>query len=244
MTRSLLREDRGALCILTLNRPDKHNALDTELFERLDAELADLEQQRASIHCVVLRGAGRSFCAGADLAAPPHLTPAAFKPKVIDRLSRLAQPVVAQVHGNCLTGGLELALAADIIVAAASARFADTHGRWGYVGGWGMSQRLPRRIGMSQAKLMMFTSRFVGAEEALRIGLVDLCVADERLEAEVTELAAAIIANSVHTNCETKRLLADTEGMTLRDGLVHEQRHHPGSAPDSSDRIAAFTKGK
>lgn len=242
MTSSLVREDQGALCTLTLNRPEKLNALDTELFERIDAELAALERQQDRIGCVVLRGAGRSFCAGADLAAgfasPP---PPTLKPQVIERMSRLPQPVIAQVHGNCLTGGLELALAADIIVASASARFADTHGRWGYVGGWGMSQRLPRRIGMSQAKLMMFTARFVDAAEALRLGLADMCVADDRLDEEVRALADSILANSWHTNTGTKRLLTETAGMSLRDGLAYEHYRHPGSAPDSAARIAAFT---
>ncbi len=243
MSDGLLRENHQGLCILTLNRPDKRNALDTALFERLDAELAALEGQRETIGCVVLRGAGSGFCAGADLtaigSAPP---PPTFKPGVIERLSQLPQPVIAQVHGHCLTGGLELALAADIIVAGASAKFADTHGRWGLVGGWGMSQRLPRRIGPSQAKLMMFTGRFVEAEEALRIGLADLCVADDRLEAEVQGLAEAILANSWHTNRETKRLLIDTEGLTLREGLAHEHYRYPGLAPDYRERIARFTK--
>src|SRR5689334_10739184 len=105
MTDSLLREDHGGLCTLTLNRPEKHNALDTALFERLDAELAALEQQGDIVGCVVLRGAGRSFCAGADLAAMSEgpLPPPTFKPQVIERLSQLPQPVIAQVHGHCVT---------------------------------------------------------------------------------------------------------------------------------------------
>ena len=243
MTDSLLRQDENGLCILTLNRPDKRNALDTVLFRRLDEELAALEAQAETIGCVVLRGAGKSFCAGADLAAmgkdPP---PPTFKPGVIERLSQLPQPVIAQVHGHCVTGGLELALAADLIVAGLSTRFADTHGKWGLVGGWGMSQRLPRRIGLSQSKLMMMTGRMVEAEEALRIGLADVCAPDERLGAEVLALAEAILANSWHTNRATKRLLIDTEGMSLREGLAHEHYRSPGLAPDYRERIERFTR--
>ena len=78
---------------------------------------------------------------------------------MIDRLGRLPQPVIAAVHGVCFTGGLELALACDFILADATARFADTHGKWGLVGAWGMSQRLPRRIGVPAAKRMMMTGR-------------------------------------------------------------------------------------
>lgn len=244
MESGLLREDRGGLCILTLNRPEKHNALDTPLFERLDAELAVLEAQTDIIGCVLLRGAGSSFCAGADLgkitaSTPP---PPTFKPRVIERLANLPQPVVARIHGNCVTGGLELALAADILIAAQTARFADTHGRWGLVGGWGMSQRLPRRVGQGQAKRMMFTGRFVDAPEALRIGLIDMMAADNELDEAVQELTGAILANSWHSNRAAKQLLTETEGMPLREGLAHEHYRFPGLAPDFRERIASFTK--
>lgn len=243
MTASLLREDRDGLCTLTLNRPEKLNALDTGLFETLDAELARLEQETETVGCVILRGAGRSFCAGADLGAlgagtPP---PPTFKPRVIERLSRLPQPVIAAVHGNCFTGGLELALAADFILADASARFADTHGKWGLVGGWGMSQRLPRRIGLSQAKRMMMTARIVLAEEALTMGLIDQLAPADGLDDEIATITAAILANSWFTNRATKQLLIETEGMSLREGLAHEHYRFPGLAPDYRERIAAFT---
>jgi enoyl-CoA hydratase len=246
MTDILLREDSDGICTLTLNRPDKLNALDTALFRRLDVESARLEAQGDSIGCVVLRGSGRAFCAGADLAAmsndsPP---PPTFKPGVIERMSRLPQAVIACVHGTCVTGGLELALAADFIVAGYDAKFADTHGRWGMVAGWGMTQRLPRRIGVARAKLMMMTGRFVAAAEALQIGLVDLCVPDDQLQAATVELAHDIMASSRHTVRETKRLLRDTEGLALANGLAHEHYRHPGLAPDFKERLARFGKKK
>jgi enoyl-CoA hydratase/carnithine racemase len=246
MTDVLLREDSGGLCTLTLNRPEKLNALNTAIFERLDQELAVLETQSQTIGCVVLRATGRYFCAGADLAAVSSVEtsaspPPAFKPGVIERMSRLPQPVIACVHATCITGGLELVLGADLIIASASARFADTHGRWGLVAGWGMSQRLPRRIGASYAKLLMMTGRFVDSAEALRIGLIDLCVPDEKLDDEVSTLAREILTNSWHTNCATKRILIDTEGMRLSEGLAHEQYHYPGLAPDYKERLATFS---
>lgn len=241
MTDILLSSEADGLCILTLNRPDKLNALDTELFKRLDAELERIESCADSIGCVILRANGRSFCAGADMNAMSNDPPPAptFKPRVIERMSKLPQPVIACVHGACVTGGLELALAADFIVSSQSARFADTHGRWGFVGGWGMTQRLPRRIGTSNAKLMMLTGRYVNAMEALRIGLVDLCFPDEKLEEEVMALARDILANSWHTNRATKRLLVETEGMRLAEGLAHEHYRYPGLAADYKERIAA-----
>ncbi len=241
MSEKVLRHDNGGLCTLTLNRPDKLNALDTELFEQLDAHLAALEQQTDSIGCVVLRGAGRGFCAGADLGAVTT-TLGLFKPKVIQRLQCLPQPTVAAVHGVCVTGALELALACDFIVAEAGARFADTHGKWGLVGSWGMSQRLPRRIGAAKAKRMMFTARMVGAEEALDLGLVDILAEAGGLDALVESFTGEILANSWHTNVETKKLMLQTEGMPLAEALAHEQYHYPGFAPDFAERVAKFTK--
>jgi enoyl-CoA hydratase len=236
----ILRRDNGRLCTLTLNRPEKLNALDTRTFEELDGHLAELERSTA-IDCVVLRGAGRGFCAGADLGDIAAAT-VTFKPKVIDRLAALPQPTIAAVHGVCFTGALELALACDFIVCDATARFADTHGKWGLVGAWGMIQRLPRRIGESAAKTMMLTARTVEAEEARALGLVDVMVEAGDLDAAVEELTSAILANSAHTNRHTKRILRETEAMPLAQALAHEQYTYPGYAPDYEERVAAFKK--
>src|SRR5215212_9596519 len=136
MSELILREDADGLCTLILNRPAKRNALDSATFAALDQHLAVLETQQEHIGCVVLRGAGAGFCAGADIGAIQAGAAnrvVVDKPGVIARLEELPMPVIAAVHGNCYTGGLELALAADFIVAAHSARFSDTHGKWGLV---------------------------------------------------------------------------------------------------------------
>jgi enoyl-CoA hydratase len=237
----ILRSDQGRLCTLTLNRPEKLNALDTRTFEELDTHLADLERLTETIDCVVLRGSGRGFCAGADLNDIAAAT-VTFKPKVIDRLAALPQPTIAAVHGVCFTGALELALACDFIVADATARFADTHGKWGLVGAWGMIQRLPRRIGVAAAKRMMLTARTVEAAEAQELGLTDVLAEAGQLDAAVTDLSAAILANSAHTNRHTKRLLRETDAMPLAQALAHEQYTYPGYAPDYAERVAAFGK--
>ena len=218
----ITRHDEGGLCTLTLDRPDKLNALDTLAFEELGAHCTALAAQTDRIGCVVLQARGRAFCAGADLgrigAAP--IDPR-FKPGVIDRLARLPQPVIAAEPG---------------------ARLADTHGKWGLVGEWGMSQRLPRRIGIPAAKLMMFTAQPVAAPAALAMGLVDVLVAEGALAARVAQLAAAILANSWHTNFATKRMLRETDGMSLAASLAHERACHPGFAPDFRERLARFGK--
>lgn len=241
MSARVLRSDAGGLCTLTLNRPDKINALDTELFRELDTHLAVLESQTDTVGCVVLRGAGRAFCAGADLGAVDNAL-GRLKPKIIERLSRLPQPSIAAVHGVCFTGALELALACDFIIADDTARFADTHGKWGLVGAWGMSQRLPRRIGAAAAKSMMFTARVVEAGEAKALGLVDILAEPGGLDANIDEFSRMVLANSWHTNMETKKLMLATDGMRLAEALAHEQYHYPGFAPDSRDRVANFGK--
>jgi len=150
--------------------------------------------------------------------------------------------VIAAVHGVCYTGGLELALACDFILADASARFADTHGKWGLVGAWGLSQRLPRRIGLSSAKHMMMTARIVEANEAKDMGLVDLLAQEGGLDVLVARFAADVLANSWHTNFSVKRLMRETDGMSLAAGLAHEHYRYPGNAPDHQERIARFNK--
>lgn len=241
------RDDAGGLCTLTIDRPEKLNALDTQAFDDLDAHLANLERQTATIGCVVLRAAGKGFCAGADLGAMGVRSDGSpvdprYKPGVIDRLGRLPQPVIAAIHGVCFTGGLELALACDFIVADRTARFADTHGKWGLVGAWGMMQRLPRRVGVSAARRMMLTAREVRAEEALTLGLIDELTDQGELDALVEGLSREILANSWHTNFAVKRTLRETEAMPLADALAHENYRNPGNAPDHAERIARFAK--
>ena len=165
-----------------------------------------------------------------------------FQAKIIERLSQLPQPVIASVHGYCYTGALELALAADLIITTPSTKFADTHSKWGLSPLWGMTQRLPRRVGLSKAKEMMFTSATYLGTEALAIGLADRCVPDDKLEEVTAALVTAISANSPHTNKINKEILCETDGMELEDGLDHELDNSPGLCTDGVERLAAFKK--
>ena len=260
MTARVLRSDVGALRTLTLNRPEKLNALDEATFEELAVQIEALEAEAegsseaegslSAVGCVVLRGAGRSFCAGNDLedlggrASGSRSEDVHFRSKTIERLARIPQPLVAAIQGHCYTGGLELALAADLLIATESAHFADTHGKWGLTPLWGMSQRLPRRVGAARAKELMFTSRTVSAPEALGIGLIDGCVPDDRFEEEIAGLTSAILANSRFSNRANKRLLQATEGLALEEGLRFEREKSPGMAPDAQQRIARFSRRK
>ena len=227
---------------LTLNRPEKLNALSAALFAELEAHIATIECSVVSIGVVVLKGAGRAFSAGLDLTSlKPDEHPKAYG-RIVDALSRLPQPVIVAVQGVCVTGALELALAGDIIIASRSARFADTHAKWGLTPLWGMSQRLPRRIGAAKAKEMSFTCGFYDGEAAAAMGLANVCVADDLLDEEVARWTHDVGANSWFTHAAHKRLYRETDGLPIGAGLAYESHYTQGRAPDAADRILRFTR--
>lgn len=237
------RTDRDGWTQLTLNRPEKLNALTVDMFRELRAHVAAIADSETG--CVVLRGAGRCFSAGHDLAdiATGEAVPSrGWHSETLRLLERLPQPVVAAVHGHCYTGALEVALAADFIVAADDARFGDTHAKWALTPVWGMSQRLPRRVGMATAKRLMFTADMIDAAEAVRIGLAEYAVPAAHFDAEINALAARIVANSAFSHAANKRLLDATDGRPLDAGLQWEVLSGEGRGPDAEARIAAFTR--
>ena len=157
-------------------------------------------------------------------------------------MEKLPKPVIAGVHGHCYTGALEVALAADFILAAQSAKFADTHAKWALTPIWGMSQRLPRRVGIATAKRLMFTAETVKADEAMRIGLCEAIFADESFEADLESFARQILANSPFSHAANKRLLEATDADKMDAGLQWEILENEGVGPDMQARIGAFMK--
>ena len=147
-------------------------------------------------------------------------------------------PTIARLHGFCFTGGLELALACDLLIASASTKFGDTHGQWGLVPIWGMSVRLPERVGRSAAKEMMFSSRRIDGAAAAQIGLVDRAVPDDALDATIAGLCNEILRNSAGTNRIVKRLIATQSDMTRADALAHERALPFGIPDDMQERMA------
>ena len=237
----VLRSDGDGIATITLNRPDKLNALSPAVFVALREHLDDIADDE-TVRCVVLTGAGRAFCAGHDLDAissNEHAVSKHFETETVDALESLPQPTVARIQGHCHTGGLELALGCDLLVASESAKLGDTHGQWGLVPIWGMSVRLPERVGRSKAKELMFTSRRVSGRDALGIGLVDKCVADDELDTTVATLAAEICANSAGTNRIVKRLLADRAERTRHEALQHERSVPHGVPDDMRERLSS-----
>ncbi len=237
----VIRTDTDGVCTLTLNRPTKLNALTPGLFVELRDHVEALATDE-TVGCVVLTGAGRSFCAGNDLggisagerAPTPH-----FQAETIDAIEALPQPTVAKVRGHCFTGGLELALGCDLIVSTSSAQFGDTHGQWGLVAVWGMTVRLPERVGVAKAKELMYTARRITGTEAATIGLVNQAVADEDLDGAVAEMAGAIVANSWDTSRFDKAILADTRDLSRDEALAYERSAPYGRPRDMQERLAS-----
>lgn len=224
---------------LTLNKPDKLNALDPAMFMEFRSHVDAIAKDK-SVGCVIVTGAGRSFCAGHDLDAIADHAPAPtphFESETVDALEQLPQPTIAKIKGHCFTGGLEFAVACDILVAADDTKLGDTHGQWGLVPVWGLSVRLPERVGLSMAKELMFTSRRITGAEAAEIGLIDHAVPVNELDARVDALAAEIVANSWGTNRIDKQLLRDATRMSRNDALINERRRPYGSPEDMAERM-------
>lgn len=244
MTQLVKRTDEGRLCWLTLNRPDKLNSLTVGVFRELRKHIIDLKKDD-SIGVVILRGAGRCFSAGHDLgdiAQGESVPSPGWHSETLRMMEKLPKPVIAAVHGHCYTGALEVALAADFILAAQSAKFADTHAKWALTPIWGMSQRLPRRVGAATAKRLMFTAETVRADEALRMGLCEQVFADKTFEDDLRTFAQQILANCAFSHAANKRLLEATDMDALDAGLQWEIMENEGVGPDMHDRISAFMK--
>ena len=244
MSSLVLRADNGGVAVLTLNRPDKLNALTKDVFAALEEHVDDIAHETKKVGLVIVRGAGGNFSSGYDLNevldyvkahAKPH-----FQSEVIEKLANLPQPVISAVQGQCSTGALELALAADLVVASESARFSDAYARWGLTPLWGLSLRLPHRVGTAKASEMMFTCRTYSGADAHDMHLANFCFADHSFEAELTALSSDILANSWYANQVNKRALLASDGLTLHAAHALELFKNEGLAPDAAKRITAY----
>ena len=244
MNNLVQRANSAGVATLTLNRPEKLNALTKEVFEELNVHVEAIARASKTIGLVVLRGAGANFSAGYDMNevldhvkahAKPH-----FHSEVIRKIANLPQPVISAVQGHCSTGALELALAADLIVASESARFSDVYARWGLTPVWGLSLRLPHRIGTAKASEMMFSCRSYSGKQAEAMHLANFCFPDDRFDAELAALCADILSNSWYANQVNKRALIEIDGLSLHDAHGLELFKNEGLAPDAAQRVAKF----
>ena len=210
---------------LVLNRPDKLNTLSIVMRREIASAIASLEADPA-IRVLILTGAGRAFTAGLDLdewAAPGVVAANAYVDDVVEALLRFSGPVIGAINGLAITGGVEIALACDVLICASDARFADSHAQVGLLPGWGGSARMIRRIGLHRAKELALTGRFLGAEEALAWGFVNRVVAPDRLRPEAEEMARQMLACVPEALVAYKQLLDREAGVPLAEALRIER---------------------
>lgn len=192
---TVLRDDVGAVRVLTLNRPEARNALNSKLIEALFVALNEADAD-SSVRALVLTGVDPAFCAGVDLKQAQREGSAYFERyqthNCITRVAEMRKPVVGAINGPVFTGGLEMALGCDFLIASERAVFADTHARVGILPGGGMTARLPQLVGTAMARRLSMTGEVIDGARALQIGLVTEVVAHERLLARAVDLAGQI----------------------------------------------------
>lgn len=192
MSDVLLIDTEDRIRTLTLNRPQARNALSAELRREFFAALAAAEADDA-VDVVIVTGADPVFCAGLDLK---ELGDTTELPDISPKWPPMAKPVIGAINGAAVTGGLELALYCDILIASEQARFADTHARVGLLPTWGLSVRLPQKVGVGLARRMSLTGDYLSAAEALRAGLVTEVVPHDQLLGAARAVAASIVGNN------------------------------------------------
>jgi enoyl-CoA hydratase/carnithine racemase len=229
-TREVQLHRESAVVTITVDRPRVLNALNRAVFAGLEDAFDEIETD-PGVRCVVVTGAGeRAFCAGADireldaLGAQGALAFMALGQRVFDRIARSPKPTIAAVNGHALGGGLELAMACDIRVAAETATFGQPEITLGSIPGWGGTQRLPLLVGLGRARELVLTGRIFDAAEAERIGLVSRVVPSAVLGDTARDMAETIAALPPVALALAKDALRQTEG-DLADGLRVEREH-------------------
>lgn len=199
--KNLILEKDGKIAVLTINRPDALNALNSELLKELDYAI-DYLAEDDEVLAVVLTGAGKAFVAGADIGEMKDLTVSEGRKfgvlgnRVFRKLETLEKPVIAAVNGFALGGGCEISMACDIRIASEKAKFGQPEVGLGITPGFGGTQRLPRLVGPAVAKELIYTADIIGAEEALRIGLINKIVEKDELLDKAKEMANKIANNA------------------------------------------------
>lgn len=217
----LIEKPLPTVAVVTLNRPSAMNALSAALCQQLADTMRDLSAD--GIRIVILTGAGRAFCAGLDLKEVSETGMANIGRAVVQALENFPGVIIGAINGAAITGGFEVALACDVLVASETARFADSHALVGFLPDWGLSQKLTRIIGPYRAKAISLTGRFVSAQEAYRLGLVSEVVPAEQLMESVIEMAKSMLATQPGMLEVLKSLMDD--GYNLPFGAAKEMEH-------------------
>jgi len=250
----VLVEKHEGYAIVTLNRPDEMNALSSELRRQFVEAFEDCSRDE-NVRVIILTGNGRAFCAGFDLkelgsdisegAAEEVNNAMAWAMNAFDG------PIIGAINGHAITGGFEMALACDVLIASENARFADTHARVGILPGWGLSQKLPRMIGLSRAREISFTGAPVFAQQAYEWGLVNHVYAPEDLLDKAVEMAENMCNCVPHILKQYKALIENGYSMPYKEALAWEEEQAIASAKEAfssaviaSRREAVIERGR
>ncbi len=248
---NLIYQKKDGIAKIAIHRPEVMNALTPAVLLEMKSAV-EAAQEDHEVGVIVITGSGNAFCAGIDLKSleDQNIEGGAIGPilddpgrDLIDAIQNVSKAVIAMVNGYCITGGLEIALACDLIIASKVAKFADTHVRWGLRCSWGMSQRLPMRIGWLKAKELTFTANMISAQEAERINLVNRVVPADKLEETVQDLARKIMSNSLESVAAHKYLYNRSIAYTLKKGLDLEAKSR-FIIRDTQERLEKFIKKK
>lgn len=226
MDKSILYTSQNHTAVITLNRPEKRNAINqdliTNLYNAIDSAAKDDE-----ICTIIITGNGKSFCAGIDLSA--LATDNLFDPREDGRdmvavFGDCPKPIIGAINGHAITGGFELALNCDFLIASQNAAFADTHALVGIHPGWGMTQLLQQAVGQRMAKQLSLTCEFINADHALRIGLVNEVVLEEKLLDRAKEIANSIASVNQPMMATVKNLIEYRNTTSFEKAIAEEQK--------------------
>lgn len=257
MTQSLIVDDATPrVRVITLNRPERMNALDGPTLEALQASVRECSDAGRDVRVIVIRGSGRGFCAGSDLKwlaasgtvddPAAHLRNQDRMQAAYEAIESARQVVIACVNGYAVAGGLELALACDIIVAEEEAQLGDEHLRRSLLPSGGSSQRLPRKIGLARAMYYLLTGRRMSGREAERIGLASLAVPGGELAGVTLALAGEIAQADAHALAAMKAMVRRSLELPLKDGLAMErwmQFRYRNESPAMLASVHRFARG-
>lgn len=246
MTGILLTETTDRVRTITLNRPESRNALSSALRREFFAALAAAESDD-SVDVVIVTGADPVFCAGLDLK---ELGDTTELPDISPKWPPMNKPVIGAINGAAVTGGLELALYCDVLIASDRARFADTHARVGLLPTWGLSVRLPQKVGLGMARRMSLTGDYLSAADALRAGLVTEVVPHEELLPAARRIAASIVGNnqkSVRALLESYHRIDDSqtaEGLWLEAEAARKWMRSATGDDIAASRASVIERGR
>jgi 2-(1,2-epoxy-1,2-dihydrophenyl)acetyl-CoA isomerase len=242
----LLTTDHEGVRTLTLNRPDRKNALNPQLWEEL-ADALRAAARDTDLRALVITGAGGAFCSGADIGTPEDIHPRHKLRRLSEvalALHELTVPTVAKVNGVAVGAGWNLALGCDLVVATPESRFCQIFSKRGLSIDLGGSWLLPKLVGLQQAKRLVLLADMIDAQEARSLGLVTWIKAADEIDGFVDDLAGRLAAGPPVALAQSKALLNDGATATLREALANEARAQPGNfaTADSTEAYAAFAQ--